>query len=218
MRVSLKTRSMTVSGLLLLLASCGPPQTVDPLATLGVAPPDARGSIQQLRGQPVTVVLGPNLIAGAEYGKSARESAGTNPLTAYFVGGKEQTDALYDSNAPVVSVAAMLKAHFPQIRLAKTIAEAEATSPAAIVLVDLTWEQPPGMGSTVTNIFGGRFDFIMPFASRKVHRTIDVSHRKACPAPSWSAGGSTYNVCFLRTREEMLTELRNKLDAAMRGE
>jgi hypothetical protein len=195
------------------------PDRVDHLAAIGVRPqgPGAGGLIKDLKGKRVSVLLGANLVNGVDFSKKVQDSGHKNPLTHYFIGGKEQINAISDPNPQILSFAAMLKTHFPDVQLVDKLADAAGFD--AVVVADIFLDQKgPGFGSTVSVTWDGRLDFIAPTDSRVIHRSIVVSHSKGCPAPSWGDGAKGLHSCRNNARDEMLAELRNRLDAAMRAE
>jgi hypothetical protein len=193
-----------------------PPEKVDSRAILGLESPGqpAAGTIGNLRGQPVVVVLSPNTKAMVEYGKTAK-SEWSNPLARAMAGGAEKVDVAFDSTPWVAAVAGMLKTHFPSVRMAGSIGEAAAQKFAAIVVVDFylaTIIDSPMLGATrVDKRWDGRLDFLVPPDSRRVYRTVESVVQKRCET------GTDYTRCGNEALDQMLAEMRQKLDASMQG-
>ena len=186
------------------------PPRVDPMATLGVSVTGASstGAIRALRGKPIALHVGPNIRADAEHSTKFKESIGASKIMLDIFGGKDMLDAATDPNRTILPFATMLKSHFPDIRVARTLDEAAQVVPGALVIVDMHVQ-----GDKVSK-FWAQIDFMVPSSSRTVHRTIQSIVERACPGTV--EGAEKSHRCFREAEDAMFADLKTKLDAAMR--
>lgn len=170
--------------------------------------PQTTGAIRELAGGPIALYVGPNIRADVEWTKKFKASIENDPKMLEIYGGKEMLEISTDvSSRTVRPFAAMLKKHFPDIRVAGSLAEAEKLA-SVTVIVDTYTE------GAYTSRFWSELYFLVPSSSRSVHRTIETTVRKSCPGSIGNAQES--HKCFRAAEDQMYSELAGKLDEALR--